>query len=112
MTTARPGGIPVEMAERVEAIKQRLKILNDLTEKLNQAIKHEKANNHFLAPIRNTLMSVETELLPWAAKASTPSNAAMFLSMAEFELRQAEAALNHAQEMVRIYGEDIQVIGE
>ena len=101
----------METAERVEAIKIRLKMLKDLVANLNQTIKHEKANGYLLGSVKNTLSSVEAELLPWTLKASTPSNASMFLAMAEFELGEAETRLNYAHHMVTTYGADIQAIG-
>lgn len=101
----------MEMAKRVQAIKKRQKKLNDLAAKLNQTIKHEKANNYLLGPVRNNLSDVETLLVPWAHKASTPANASMFLDAAEFELGQAQWRLSYAQEMVTRYGADIQAIG-
>ena len=98
----------MEMAQRIQAIKSRLKTLNDLAAKLNQTIKHEKANNYLLGPARNNLSGVETAL---ALKASTPANSSMFLDAAEFELGQAEGRLHYAQEMVKKYGTGIQAIG-
>jgi hypothetical protein len=101
----------METARRVQAIKNRLITLNDLAANLNQTIKHQKTKNYFLRPVRNKLSSVETELVPWALKASTPANASIFLNMAEFELGDVERRLNHVQEMVTAYGAGIQVIG-
>jgi hypothetical protein len=101
----------MESAKRFQMIKNRLIMLNDLAANLNQTIKHQRTKNYFLRPLRNKLSSVETELLPWALKASTPANASMFLDMAEFELGQAEARVNYVQEMVTTYGAGIQAIG-
>jgi hypothetical protein len=101
----------MEKTQRVHAIKDRLKTLNALAAKLNGTIKHEKANKYLLSPARNELNDVETQLIPWAHRASTPANASMFLDAAEFELGQAERRLNYAQEMVKTYGDGIQAIG-
>jgi hypothetical protein len=101
----------MEMARRVQVIKNRLNTLNDLAAVVNQTIKQEKANNYLLGPVRNKLSDVETLLVPWAHNASTPANASMFLDAAEFELGQAERRLNYAQKMVKTYGPDIQAIG-
>jgi hypothetical protein len=100
----------MEMAHRFQAITDRLKTLNDLTARLNQTIKHEKANNYLLGPVRNDLRDVETLLVRWAREASTPANASMFLDITEFELGQAERRLNYAQELVTKYGAGIQAI--
>ncbi len=101
----------METSQRVQVIKNKLQTLNDLAAKLNQTIKQEEANNYLLGPVRNKLSDVETVLVPWANKASTPANASMFLDAAEFELGQAERRLNYAQEMVKKYGAGIQAIG-
>jgi hypothetical protein len=101
----------MEMAQRFQAITNRLNTLNDFAARLSETIKHEKANKYLLGPVRNKLSDVETLLVPWAHKASTPANALMFLDAAEFELTQAEGRLNYAQEMVAKYGADIQAIG-
>src|SRR5713101_2143727 len=98
----------MKTAQRVQAVKNRLITLNDLAANLNQTIKHQRTKTYFLRPVRNKLSSVETELVPWALKASTPANASMFLDMAEFELGQAEARLNYVQGMLTRYGAGIQ----
>lgn len=101
----------MELAERVQAIKVRLETLHDLAAKLNETIVQEKANDRLLGHAKHKLLSVETELVPWALKAQSPKNESMYLHMAEFELSQVEAELRHAQEMVKTYGSDIQAIG-
>jgi hypothetical protein len=100
----------MEKAQRIQVIESRLKTLNDLAAKLNQTIKHEKANNYLLGPARSNLSDVQTTLILLARKASTPANASMFLDVADFELGQVEGRLNYAQEMLKKYGEGIQAI--
>ena len=100
----------MEIAQRPQAIKSRLKTLNDLAANLNQTIKHEKANNYLLGPVRNNLRDVEMLLLHWAHNAPNRANDSMFLDIAEFELGQVEVRLNYAQEMVAKYGAGIQAI--
>jgi hypothetical protein len=101
----------MEVTQRVQAIKDRLKMLNYLAGKLDQTIQHENANDYLLSPVRSNLSTVERELVPWALKASTPANSSMFLFAAEFELDQAQARLNYAQEMVNKYGANLMAIG-
>jgi hypothetical protein len=100
----------METARRIQVIKDWLKTLNELAAKLNKTIQDEKANTHLLGPVRNKLNSVETELVPWAQSAATPTDASMFLDRAEFELSQSEAALNKAQNLVKP-DTNIQAIG-
>lgn len=101
----------METAQRLQAIRSRLETLNELAAVLNQTIKHEKANDYLLGPIRNNLRDVGTLLVRWAGEASAPANASMFLDIAEFELDQAAERVNYAQELVTKYGEGIQAIG-
>jgi hypothetical protein len=101
----------METAQRIQAIKSRSKVLNNLAAELNQTMKHEKANSYLLDPARINLRNVEMLLVQWADKAPIPDNASMFLDIAEFDLGQAAGRLKYAQEMVKKYGAGIQAIG-
>ncbi len=100
----------METTQRIREIKSRLVTLNEFAGKLNQEIKHERANNYFLGPVRSNLREAELLLAHWAREAPTPANASMFLDFADFDLGQAAMRLNYTQELASKYGEGIQVI--
>jgi hypothetical protein len=58
----------------------------------------------------NALRDVETFLLPNALKAENGSRAAMWFTMADFHLAQAERQIGLAKDLVANYGTSLQLI--
>ena len=94
-----------------EQISDRLELIKDSATELEQRILDPKTKEYFLRPAWNALGDVERFLLPHAMKIPNTSHADMWLSMADFQLTQAERQLLKAKEMVANYGTSLQLIG-
>jgi hypothetical protein len=98
------------MEARVEAIESRVRKAKDLTASLHETIVNKEAKEFLLRFVSNGLTDIETLLLPYASKASTPYYAAHWLEAAEHRLHDAEDGLKRAQKVIEMFGPDFQVI--
>src|SRR5215472_13235104 len=93
-----------------EAIQRTIKALRDSAAQLDARIIEPRTKEYLLWPALNALSDVETFLLPNALKAENGSRAAMWFTMADFQLVQAERQIGLAKDLVANYSTSLQLI--
>jgi hypothetical protein len=93
-----------------EAIQGTIKALRDSAAQLEARIIEARTKEYLLRPALNALRDVETFLLPNALKAENGSRAAMWFTMVDSQLAQAERQIELVKEMVASYGTSLQLI--
>ena len=93
-----------------EAIQGTITALRDSTAQLDARIIDSRTKEYLLLPALSALRDVETFLLPNALKAENGSRAAMWFTMADFQLAQAERQIGLAKDLVSNYGTSLQLI--
>ena len=96
---------------RVTRIQEKAKALRALADELSATIKNQEAREYFLRLPINWLGDVEGYLLNQAAKATRPVDASNWLEVAEWQLGTIESKLKQAQDAVKRYGPNLQLIG-
>jgi hypothetical protein len=93
-----------------EAIQGTIRALRDSAAQLDVRIIEPRTKEYLLRPALNALRDVETFLLPNALKAGNGSRAAMWFTMVDFQLAQAERQIGLAKDLVSNYGTSLQLI--
>jgi hypothetical protein len=93
-------------AKSVEALREKTAQLKAEADTLAARIIHPATKEHLMRPIRHALVDVETFLLPRAAE---ETNGTMWETAAAFQIKNAEAQLNFAKEMVANYGTSLEL---
>jgi hypothetical protein len=93
-----------------EAIQSMIKALRDSAAQLDARINEPRTKEYLLRPALNAPSDVETFLLPNALKAENGSHAAMWFTLADFQLVQAERQIELAKDLVANYGTSLQLI--
>ena len=94
--------------EKIQGLRDRSKMLREAAATLGARIVDDRTRGYLMIPLNHALDDVDTIALPGAGKATNPR---AWLDVAEFNLREAEARLKHAEGLVSNYGTTLQLWG-
>jgi hypothetical protein len=93
---------------RAEGIQKTLNELKNAISSLDKTISSDDTKDFLLYSAQTSLHDVEHFLLPQGLKAASP-NAAMWLDVADFQLRFVYKTLLHTQDLITKYGPNLRV---
>jgi hypothetical protein len=94
----------------IEKIVSREKVLREAAIKLSDRISNPKVKEGLrINQVFNALDDINTLLIPWAKKASSPRGEQEFLETAAFNLRESEERIKYAEKMLAHFGPNLEM---